>query len=333
MNSRTRFLIQALGSLVCFWWLFKIISPEAFVDSLKGSSYSSIGLIAVIMIPAVLARAWRWYYLLIRKGIHVSMTSITSATFMGMALNLFLPASAGDVVRSYYSWQRYGNKEAMLASSLADKGVALFSLFILGALGGFFCGDTRLALLATVLLIPTGFILIVPVPWVWKIFAILVRRTLRKDFNVDLLQKSFHMDFSTFCGAMIISLVGWMITNLMYYLAVQSVGSHIGIGFTLAIAPLINILRMLPVSISGLGSADALMVRLLSDVGIEEHLTMAASMIVNLTLIVLPGAIGGVLMLVNEHSLKKAKTVRPKAVHNNRIGSESHSSIPATDAR
>lgn len=267
------------------------------------------------MIPAVLARAWRWYYLLIRKGIHVSMMSITSATFMGMALNLFLPASAGDVVRSYYSWQRYGNKEAMLASSLVDKGVALFSLFILGVLGGLFCRDTRLTLLSAALLIPTGFILIVPVPWVWKIFGVLVKRGLKKDFNVDLLQQSFHMDLPTFCGTMIISLVGWMITNLMYYLAVQSVGPQIGIGFTFAIAPLINILRMLPLSISGLGSADALMVQLLGGVGIEEHLAMAASMIVNLTLIVLPGAIGGVLMLVNEYSLKKARmAVHPKAI-------------------
>jgi uncharacterized membrane protein YbhN (UPF0104 family) len=192
----------------------------------------------------------------------------------------------------------------MLSSSLADKGVALFSLFVLGALGGFLSGDTKLALFAAILIVPTGFILLVPVPWLWKVLSQLVKKVLKKDFNVELLQRSFHMSFSTFCGAMVISLLGWMITNLMYYLAVKSVGAQIGIGFTFAIAPLINILRMLPISISGLGSADALMVQLLKGVGIEEHLTLAASMIVNLTLIVLPGAIGAVLMLINVRSLK-----------------------------
>jgi glycosyltransferase 2 family protein len=112
------------------------------------------------------------------------------------------------------------------------------------------------------------------------------------------------MNLSTFFWALLISIVGWMITNLMYYLAVWAVGAHIGIGFTFAIAPLINIVRMLPISISGLGSADALMVQLLQGVGIEKHLTLAASMIVNLTLIMIPGAIGAVLMLINARTLR-----------------------------
>jgi glycosyltransferase 2 family protein len=310
MNNRVRFLIQVAGSIACFWWLFRMVSPELLVDALRRSSSVLVLLIAIIMVPAVLARAWRWYYLLIRRGIPVSIVSITNATFIGMALNLFLPASAGDVVRSYYGWQRYGHKEEMLATSLSDKVLALFSLFLLGAIGGYFSGDTKLALLAAALTVPTGIILLVPVRWLWKILAVLVKKVLKKDLDVELLLRSFHMSLPTFFWALMISIVGWMITNLMYFLAVWAVGARMGMGYTFAIAPLINILRMLPISISGLGSADALMVQLLGGVGIEKHLTLAASMIVNLTLIVLPGAIGAVLMLINVQSLKKTKLER-----------------------
>ncbi len=306
MNNRVRFLIQALGSLICFLWLFRMVSPELFVDSLKRFSYWSLAFISAIMVPAIMARAWRWYYLLIRRGIPVSFVSITNATFIGMALNLFLPASAGDVVRSYYGWQRHGHKEEMLATSLSDKVIALFSLFLLGALGGILCGDKKLAILATVLTIPTGFFLIVPVRWMWKLLAALVKWAFKKELNAELLMRSFHMSLPTFFGALVISILGWMVTNLMYFLAVWSVGADVEMGLIFAIAPLINLLRMLPVSVSGLGSADALMVQLLSGVGIEKHVTLAASMIVNLTLIVLPGAIGAVLMLMNVRSFKKA---------------------------
>ncbi len=283
-----------------------MISPELLVDSLARSSFLLVALVTVIMVPAVLARAWRWYFLLVRRGIPVSLTSITNATFIGMALNLFLPASAGDVVRSYYGWQQYGHKEEMLATSLSDKVLALFSLFLLGAVGGIVCGDTKLAFLAAVLAVPTGIILLVPVRWLWKMLALIVKRTLNRNLDVELLEQSFHMSLSTFFGALLISILGWLITNLMYFLAVLAVGARIGMGFTFAIAPLINILRMLPVSISGLGSADALMVQLLEGVGIEKHVTLAASMIVNLTLIVLPGAVGAVLMLINVRSMNKA---------------------------
>ncbi len=283
-----------------------MISPELLVDSLARSSFLLVALVTIIMVPAVLARAWRWYYLLVRRGIPVSLTSITNATFIGMALNLFLPASAGDVVRSYYGWQQYGHKEEMLATSLSDKVLALFSLFLVGAVGGIVCGDTKLALLAAIFAVPTGIILLVPVRWLWKMLAVIVKRTLNRDLDVELLEQSFHMSLSTFFGALLISILGWMITNLMYFLAVLAVGARIGMGYTFAIAPLINILRMLPVSISGLGSADALMVQLLEGVGIEKHITLAASMIVNLTLIVLPGAVGAVLMLINARNMNKA---------------------------
>ncbi|MBV5339614.1 MAG: flippase-like domain-containing protein [Deltaproteobacteria bacterium] len=313
MNSQIRFFIQTLGSLGCFWWLFQMVSPELLFDSLKKSNYLFVVLITAIMVPAVLARAWRWHYILTRGGIPVSMGSITNATFIGMALNLILPASAGDVVRSYYSWQKYGHKEEMLASTLADKAVALISLFLLGAVGGFMCGETKLAMLAAILIIPAGLILIVPVRWLWNILALLVNRVLKKDLDVDLLLRSFHMSLSTFFGAMFISIVGWMITNLMYFLAVSSVGAHVGMGYVFAIAPSVNILRMLPISISGLGSADALMVQLLGVVGVEQHLTLAASMIVNMTLIVIPGIIGAVLMLVNARSLNKAVILKQAA--------------------
>lgn len=309
MTNLTRFLIQALGSLVCFWWLFRMVSPDLLADSLRRSNYVTLSLVTAIMIPAVLARAWRWHYLLARRGVQVPFGSITHATFMGMALNLFLPASAGDVVRSYYGWQRHGHKEAMLASTLADKGVALFSLFLLGALGGLFCGDRKLALLAAVLIIPTGFILLVPVRWLWKVFSVLVRRLLKKEFDVDLLLTSFHMSLSTFVGALTISVIGWMITNLMYYFAVLSVHAHVELSYVFASAPLINIVRMLPVSISGLGSADALMIELFGAVGIENHLTLAASMIINLTLIVLPGVAGAVLMVINLRGLNRPESI------------------------
>ena len=310
MNGRSRFLIQVIGSIACFWWLFHMVSPEHLVDSLRNSSSLLVALITFTMVPATLARAWRWHYLLIRRGIPVSMLSITNATFIGMALNLFLPASAGDVVRSYYGWKQYGHKEEMLATSLSDKVVALFSLFLLGAAGGFFCGNTKLALCASVLSIPAAVVLLFPARWLWNALAMLAKRILKKELDVELLMNSFHMKLTTFIGALVISIAGWMITNLMYFLAVWAVGARIGMGYTFAIAPLINILRMLPISISGLGSADALMVKLLGGVGIGANLTLAASMIVNLTLIVLPGAIGAVLMLINVRGLNKTSLER-----------------------
>ena len=312
MKRDAQFAIQILGSIACFWWIFRIVSPELLIESLTRASVLLVGLLAIIMIPAVLARAWRWHYLLSRRNIPVSLTSITKATFIGMALNLILPASAGDLLRSYYSWQEHGHKEEMIATTLSDKVVALLSLFVLGALGGLAYGDKTLVFIASSLILPTSAILFIPMRWIWKMLARGTNRLLRRDLDVDLLLQSFHVTVPTFCGAMIISMIGWMITNLMYYLALWAVGADVGLGYTFAIAPLINILRMLPLSISGLGSADALMVHLLENVGIAKHVALAASMLVNLTLLLLPGAIGVLFMLIHgRNNLRRSQLVHP----------------------
>lgn len=299
--NKLKYLLQFLVSVLCFYGLSRIIQFDVMVETFQHAKLSAVVIVFIIMFPAVLVRAWRWYYILKRNNIIVPVGVMCRVTFIGMALNLFIPGGGGDIARSYYGWQSHGHKEAMLATSVSDKAVALFTLCLLGIICGLAIGTYQIVWITSILTIPLGLLLFIPWRLPWNILAKLFKRIVKKDLDVDKLLATFRMDAGTLFGCVIISLIGWGFTNLMYYFACIAFSPAANIWYVFATAPLINIVRAIPLTISGLGSADALIIYLFADMGMAQSEALAASIIVNIFLIALPGLIGVVLMFLHKN--------------------------------
>lgn len=302
---KTRPLLQIVISGICLGVLLVMVDLGELWRTLRDARPLFLGLSLLLVPFAVGVRAWRWQYILRKKGVDLPALAANRVTYIGMALNLLLPASAGDIARSYYGWRSHGNKEVMLASSISDKVVALLTLCLLGAACAMVLGQAYFAGIALLFAAPAAGVLLLPglVPWKWgeRLFRRLTRRTLDRD----LLLEAFDLGPSELGVTVGISLVGWAFTNLIYYFACLTLGVDVSLLFIFAIAPLINLVRVLPISVSGLGSADLLIVFLFAEVGVGRAAALSVSMIVNLVLILLPGLVGTGFILL--HS--RARTV------------------------
>jgi uncharacterized protein (TIRG00374 family) len=295
--KKLKYIAQFAISSLCLIVLFRIIEPNQIKIALRNAEISSLVIVFVLVAPAIFVRAWRWHYILKRKNIYVSLATMYRITFIGSALNLFLPGGAGDVARSYYGWQSLGHKEAMLASAFSDKVVALFSLCILGFVCALNIRADEMAWVSALLAIPLGLLLYGRWRYPWVIVSRLFRRFLKREFDADKLIDIFHMDERTLGVTVLVSLIGWIITNATYYYACLTFSKNADLWYISAIAPLINLMRIVPVTVSGLGSADALIVVLFNTMGVLQSESLAASMTSNLALIALPGLIGASLLL------------------------------------
>jgi len=299
MLRRYQTSIKIIVTALCIFFLLRIVPVATLVDTLKRARVGPLLIVFALVVPAVLTRAWRWYLILRARGLEASLATVTKATLIGMALNLFLPASSGDIARSYYGWKRHGNKEAMLATALSDKVVALLTLCVLGALSSLYIGEYLLAAIALVLAIPMAVILLTPFAAPWRVFERGVQRLTRKTFNARILAEAFQLAPRTFAAAVGVSLIGWTATNLMYFFASYAFSEQTELWYVFAIAPFVNLMRMVPVTVAGLGSTDALLVYFLQQIGVASSEALAASIIINLALIALPGAVGGILLLLD----------------------------------
>ena len=296
MKKKALALFQIFFSLLCLMVALSFVELKTVSKAWSSADPFMLGLTFVLMPPAVLSRAFRWWYILRRNHINVPLATMGRVTFIGMALNLILPGGIGDVARSYYGWVFAGNKEAMLASAIVDKVVALFTLCLLGAICALLTGLYRLFVVSILLSIPLFVLLALPrlVPW-WLV-SYVFKRVLKKDFDRERLKHTFHLGRHTCVISIIVSLIAWMITNAMYYCAFRAFTEKASLGYVYSIAPLINIARIVPISVSGLGSVDLLIIFLLGEIGIGESISMMASLTVDISLIILPGIVGSILL-------------------------------------
>lgn len=299
-----RFVLQLTASVVCLGVAFALVRSSSPTQVLAAARPWPVVAVLALMPMAFFLRAWRWWYIVKRRDEEMPLRTMFNLTMIGMALNLVLPASLGDVARSYYGWRQGGNKEVMLASSVVDKIVALFSLCLLGAACAAALSLWKLSLAAVVFALPLGALLFWPnvVPWAWAVAS--SKKFLRRDLHLERLRYAATLDRQTLWVCLVNSLLGWVATNYMYYYACLALSDKASVGRIFAIAPLINLVRVMPITISGLGSADLLMVMLLKPSGITQPQALMASMIINVALIGLPGLWGALLMVMANRQIK-----------------------------
>ena len=94
MIRRYQTSIKIIVTALCVFFLLRIVPVATLVDTLKGARVAPLLIVFALVVPAVLTRAWRWYLILRARGLAASLATVTKATLIGMALNLFLPASS-----------------------------------------------------------------------------------------------------------------------------------------------------------------------------------------------------------------------------------------------
>lgn len=290
-------------------WLLQIITTSACIVAtalmvplsdvqmaLARADTWPVVLTFVLMPFAILSRALRWRFILARQGVRVSRWSSLQNCLIGQAYNLFLPASLGDIARSYHGWQDHGNKEVMFAASLIDKVVALFTLCVIGLVCALILGNREFTTSSAALSVALAVPVLVPGVIPWKFVASLFKKLLGVDMDTELLGRTFQLDAWTLVVTIVYSCVGWLLTNLMYYYAWIAFTPDVTMLYAFAIAPLINLMRTLPVTASGIGSAELLIVFLFSLAGMNESDALMGSLVATLALIILPGLLGCILL-------------------------------------
>ena len=160
--------VKVIVSLLILIILFKFINFNLLLESVKG--VNNLFILVLVFIPInILIRAWRWMIIINKDDKLISFKDSCSINLAGIALNLFLPGSSGDIVKSYYGYKWHGVKEEMLSSSIFDKFMALFSVFVIGSLAAAYLKFYLLSAFSAIISIIFILIFFYPkiIPWVF----------------------------------------------------------------------------------------------------------------------------------------------------------------------
>jgi ubiquinone/menaquinone biosynthesis C-methylase UbiE/uncharacterized membrane protein YbhN (UPF0104 family) len=225
-------------------------------------------------------------------------------TLVGVALNIFVPATLGDIARSYYGYKIYGIKEEMLSTVIVDKMFALCSLFLLGAMSGYIMGYYGLGTVSLFSAVLTFIPLIFPSLVPWNIVNIILG-VFKKSLDIKKLLKAFILPSRLKVSIMIISIGGWLCTCVFFYVLCSAFPVKVSLGYIILIMPVLTIVRLFPFTVNALGPMEIAVAYFFSVIGINSTLAVLISLLSNVISSVIPGVIGFLIILTRGYGRRQ----------------------------
>lgn len=243
-------------------------------------------------------RAHRWAWILNQEGRSFQVWDLFWLTFVGVALSLVVPASLGEIGRFYFGGRAFGHHEEMLSSSIADKIYGLFSVFILGAGAAFLFSFPRYGFFSLGIACLMGTFLMVPHLFPWEVIGRFGAWVMKRPLDGVRMRQAFTLPLKRQLVVVSLSLISWLGSYFLFFLICLAFQSDISFFYLLAVAPLITVARLFPLTLSGLGSQEAVVVYLFHQAGVSSETALIVSLVSQLILTVIPGLFGICLMFL-----------------------------------
>ncbi len=299
-------LVVSAGLIV---YLVARLDLTQVVQHVKGLDFLLLGLAAAAIFGMILLNSIRWMILLKTRGVDLPFGRLLYYCLVGIFFSSFLPTSVGgDLARMVAVSNETGRRADAFASVIVERLLGFFVLLPVGLVSIPFVAEqlTEWRLVATVgaftalIFLGAYLVLLQRVarglsrlldPLLNLLVRFRARERLEKAYKATVSYKGHK-------GAVYAGLVFSVASRLCWIVGCYLVGRafSLNLAFTalLLIVPVVELARMIPISISGIGVREAAFVTMLRQFGIQDSLGFAFAVVVYVIFFVF-ALLGGVL--------------------------------------
>lgn len=307
MMKRWQFWIGVLISLVFLWLAIRGLQMADFWKAVQGANYWWILPGVAIYFVAVLARAWRWHYLLrpLKKISSWKMFPITCIGYMG---NNIYPARAGEVLRAVIL-KRQENVpiSASLATIIVERvfdGVVMLAFVFLNlpelahlatADSGFIGNLRDLALIGAgvfmgvllIFLLAAMFPVLTSQLGEWCIRHVAPRRF---QVRLESLMERFLSGLASLRSPLnvlmvfLTSLVIWLLETGKYWFVMHAFGFEVSFFALMLMNGVVNLATTIPSAPGYIGTFDTPGIAVLTAYGVERALATGYTLVLHVAL-------------------------------------------------
>lgn len=273
-------------------------------------------LIRLVVIPVIVNNRWKVFLKI--QGIEEDFFDLVKINFISIFLGFLLPSSTGfDAVRIYLVEKRHKNKlGAGGASVIIERLLGFYLLSLMGVVGSIVTVIKGTGIGVFYLAIAINlFISIVIILLKNRFLYVTLTDTLRK---IKYFKKSIHYIDKIYSAINTFPMKKalWVTVVLIFlfqlscvvcnFLLFKAFDVNISFYYHLAFLPLILILSIIPVSISGFGIREGGFIYFYGLLGVDRSIALLASLLYYAVLVLVPALIGMFLYITNI-DYKKAK--------------------------
>lgn len=323
MNKRRgKKLIKILITIIIFvilYYKFNIKFTSIFSD-IKNWTFIFIGLFCRLVVVQGLAMN-RWHIFLKYSGVNESIKTLTKISFLSSFLGVILPSSqGGDIMRMYIIEKRHSfsaeQKNTVSSSVIIERMIG----FILLAGIGLICSlltpnfpykDRIIFIIFMINVLLWIVVFFLTNKKAYKILASKLDRIKHMKSFLLFLEKTHHslvvFPYKKVIVPSVLLIGALQFTTIfILYLVFLAFDIHIPLYYHMALYPIIAILSIIPVSISGLGLREGFFIFFYSTINVIPDMAVKISLI-NYTIEVLSAVcMGGIIFICTQfHIMKK----------------------------
>jgi len=305
-----------LIGIVIFILIIARLDFHELIFILSDINYFYLFLGFLMIFPMLITKVYRWNYLKKKQNINYLFKESLLMYGSGMYIGIITPGRLGDFTKIAYLKNNHCSLGKSSVSVILDRVFDLFFLLIFGYLGLFlfFSLFANLIFILTLILILSLILLII------FLKTNSLKFLFKKAFNLVIpskYQKSWKVNFKDFINGLkiykindyllvfLITGFSWLFYYLQAFFLIKSVGitniSFLYISISITIVGLAN---LLPISVLGLGTRDAILILLFSFFSISQEMTVSFSFLI-LLMTVLIGLICFICWLIKPIQFSK----------------------------
>ena len=314
-RGKNRLRLLGLGLLVLLLWRADVSKVLAVLRQVA----PGLLLLAVLLnLPQIGVKTLRWRYLLQEQGITYPLTPALLSNFGSIFIGLLTPGRLGEFVKAMHVSQDCDIASARAFSTvLADRLFDLYALLLVGgaALLSVTAGNGELLSVVGAVFVLTFPLALFLNDWTFSCFQAVgaqLGRAGRRLFApegwlVEMRRGLRQLTWPRLLVSVGLTVLAYVIFFGQCYLLAVALGLSVGLIPVIYAVTLGSLVTLLPVSISGLGTREAVMIAYLGTVGVPAEAAIGFSLLVFVTFYIGGGLIGAAAWWVKPVPLKQMR--------------------------
>ncbi len=326
MRSRWRTVLGVAVSAIFLSVALRDLQLGEFFENLQHAQYLWLLPGVGVYFLGVVARTWRWQYMLRPLG-HVPMYPLFRIVSIGYMGNNIYPVRAGEVLRSYVLWREY---DLRISSSLAtvvierlfDGLVMLAFVFVAlpfvsfeaAALGSYRSFIISLTILFAGALVVFLFIAARPA-LARAIYEPLVQLLVPKRYSTRVLETAgrFLVGFESLAGArdvfmiFVTSVLVWLFETGKYWFVMHAFPFEVSFLTLMLMNGVVNLATTIPAAPGYAGTFDLPGIAVLMAAGVQKSIATAYTLVLHVALWLPITALGAYYLWASHVSVKRAR--------------------------
>ena len=277
------FLLKALVTAACLWWLTRYFDYEQLRDALAGIDVRLLMVAIALHFLSFVAGGVRWWLLFRHLHGAIAFRQVWPSYYLGVFFNNLLPSIfGGDLARTARLYAAGLGGSALVSSAFVDRLLGLAAVVSMGLLALMFApagfeNHLALAVFALGILALLSIVTIAVLPRWAKLLDTSYGKRWPRVHAVLACFPRYHSAPGLILKAFGLSVLNQLLVVLILLILAPGLGVHLPTFQFTVVLMLVFLVSSLPISLGGLGAREGAMMSLMLPLGFDAAAVLALS--------------------------------------------------------